>query len=90
MGTTIYSVLLQHRLDVARDLLRNSDLPAVEIARRAGFKTPQYMHVAFKRELATTPAAWRTQEAQDVQEAQETEQTPMGRIGRMGRMQAVA
>lgn len=60
MGTTIHSVLLQHRLDVARDLLRNSDLPAVEIARRSGFKTPQYMHVAFKRELATTPAAWRT------------------------------
>lgn len=82
MGTTIHSVLLQHRLDVARDLLRNSDLSAVEIARRAGFKTPQYMHFAFKRELATTPAAWRTQAAQYRQEAEQSE--------RMGHMQAVA
>jgi len=60
LGTTIHSILLKHRLDVARDLLCNSDLPSGEIAKRSGFKTPQYMHVAFKRELATTPAAWRT------------------------------
>jgi LacI family transcriptional regulator len=61
LSTTIHAVMLRHRLDVARELLRNSDLPSGEIARRAGFKTPQYMHVAFKRELDTTPAAWRTQ-----------------------------
>ena len=61
LGTTVHAVLLKHRLEVASDLLRNSDLPSVEIAKRSGFKTPQYMHVAFKRELATTPAAWRTQ-----------------------------
>jgi LacI family transcriptional regulator len=59
LGTTVHSVLLKHRLEVACDLLRNSDFSLVEIAKRSGFKTTQYMHVAFKRELATTPSEWR-------------------------------
>ena len=58
-GITVHSILLKHRLEVACDLLRNSDLTLVEISKRSGFNTTQYMHVAFKRELATTPSEWR-------------------------------
>lgn len=60
LGTTVHAEMLRHRLDTARHLLRATALPAAEVARRAGFTTPQYMHVAFKRELGTTPTAVRS------------------------------
>ena len=50
---------MQHRLEIAQQLLRDTNLPAAEVAKRAGFTTPQYMHSVFKRELGITPTAIR-------------------------------
>jgi len=59
LGSTVHSELLAHRLEVAQNLLRNTDLRAAEVAQQAGFTTLQYMYAVFKRELGITPADYR-------------------------------
>ncbi len=59
LGSTVHAALLQHRLETAQQLLRDTDLATVEVARRAGFTTLQYMYAVFKRELGLTPVACR-------------------------------
>jgi LacI family transcriptional regulator len=59
LGSTVHAALVRHRLDVAQQLLRDTDLHAAEVARQAGFTTLQYMYAVFKREIGTTPAVYR-------------------------------
>ena len=59
LGSTVHTELLAHRLEVAQNLLRNTDLRAGEVAQQAGFTTLQYMYAVFKRELGFTPAEYR-------------------------------
>lgn len=59
LGSTVHAALLAHRLELAQQLLRDTDLRAAEVAQRAGFTTLQYMYAVFKRELGITPAAYR-------------------------------
>ena len=59
LGSSVHRALMQHRLEIAQQLLRDTNLPAAEVAKRAGFTTPQYMHSVFKRELGITPTAIR-------------------------------
>jgi LacI family transcriptional regulator len=59
LGSTVHAELLIHRLDVAKELLRNTDLRAAEVANRAGFTSLQYLYTVFKRELGVTPAQFR-------------------------------
>jgi LacI family transcriptional regulator len=53
--------ILRTRLDRAQALLRETTLSAPEIAERCGFTHPEYLNVAFKRELRLTPGAFRRQ-----------------------------
>ena len=47
------------RVEAARRLLETTDCPLDEVAEAAGLGSVETLHRAFKRQLATTPAAYR-------------------------------
>jgi len=49
----------QIRLDAARRLLTEGELPIGEIARRCGFGTPETLRIAFQRQLKVAPQQFR-------------------------------
>lgn len=58
---TVHQALLEHKLEVARDLLTTSALPLNDIAVRCGFTSLQYMYTVFRREYDLTPTQFRAQ-----------------------------
>ena len=52
-------LLAAMRLEEAKRLLRTTDLPAVEIARRTGFCNPAYLTNAFRNATGLSPKKWR-------------------------------
>ncbi|MFA9429982.1 GlxA family transcriptional regulator [Egicoccus sp. AB-alg2] len=58
-GTTPFRWLLTQRLQRAQELLETSDLDVDHIAVRAGFGTSTNLREHFRRELRTTPSAYR-------------------------------
>lgn len=58
-GTTPLRWLLARRVQEARRLLEESDLPIDEVAWRAGFGTAASLRDHFRRATATTPTAYR-------------------------------
>ncbi len=58
-GEPPHKWLTQRRLDRAKELLRNSDLPIVEIAHRCGFTDQSHMTRVFVRSEKLPPGAWR-------------------------------
>ncbi|MFT3735826.1 MAG: substrate-binding domain-containing protein [Rhodocyclaceae bacterium] len=62
-GCSVHDEILRVRLDTAKQLLRAGKLSASEIAVRSGFRTLQYMHVVFKRELGCTPGEFQSGQA---------------------------
>lgn len=58
-GTTLGRWLLAERLRQARDLLENSPQSIDRVAERTGFGTAATLRHHFRRQLATTPAAYR-------------------------------
>ncbi len=55
--------LNQVRLDLARQLLRESDLPIKEVAARSGFQDHAYFHRVFRKMAKVTPLAYRIEQA---------------------------
>ncbi len=55
LGATPQTVYRRLRLNLARKLVTETDLPVAEIALRAGYETPAAMTRAFKAEFDTTP-----------------------------------
>ena len=47
------------RLDIARRLLRDTDLPVSDIAAKTGFATTKYFSAAFKDAFGMTPNEYR-------------------------------
>jgi AraC family transcriptional regulator len=58
-GLTPYRYLTQARIERAKTLLRESDLPLVAIADEAGFSDQSHMSKIFKRLTGWTPKAFR-------------------------------
>ena len=58
-GTTPFRWLLTQRLQRAQELLETTDLDIDRIARKAGFGTGTNLRDHFRRELATSPSAYR-------------------------------
>jgi AraC-like DNA-binding protein len=58
-GITFQGVLDEVRYDVARQLLRDTELPAARIAAAIGFAEPASFTHAFRRWSGVTPAQWR-------------------------------
>lgn len=61
LGRLPHEEILRTRLSRAQSLLRETALSAAEIAGRCGFTHPEYLNVAFKRELQQTPGEFRRQ-----------------------------
>lgn len=59
MGTTPMQYLTRWRMLLAANLLRHSNTPLTRIAENVGYQTDTAFIRAFRRELGTSPAAWR-------------------------------
>ena len=51
--------LTERRVELAKHLLRETNLPLVEVSARAGFKSQSHFTTLFRRFTGTTPKAWR-------------------------------
>ncbi len=65
LGRLPHEEILRTRLSRAQSLLRETGLSAAEIAGRCGFAHPEYLNVAFKRQLRQTPGSFRRQSRAD-------------------------
>ena len=61
LGHSIGTEILRQRLSHVKILLKNTDLPASLIAKKAGFCTPSHLNNIFKKMTGVTPRAWRLQ-----------------------------
>ena len=59
LGKTVHEFLLKYRLDMAKDVLKNSDLPISEVALSVGFGDVPHFIKTFKKEVGMTPFAYR-------------------------------
>lgn len=59
-GMTPYAYILRLRLEAAKDLLRNSQLPVEQIAAACGFGSYINLYKEFKKHEHCSPAKWRS------------------------------
>lgn len=59
LGRTPHAEILRLRIDRARQLLSETDLPLTAVADAAGFRHAEYLSVCFKREAGQTPREYR-------------------------------
>lgn len=59
-GETPAAWYRRHRLERARELLRQSDLSVQEVARRCGYPTSAHFIASFRAVVGMTPGRWRT------------------------------
>jgi LacI family transcriptional regulator len=58
-GRSIQEEIILTRLQRARELLADTDLPLVDVAERSGFKHQEYLGAVFKARSGKTPAQYR-------------------------------
>ncbi|MEM6680140.1 MAG: AraC family transcriptional regulator [Pseudomonadota bacterium] len=63
MGSGPRAYVLEHRMEAARLLLRDTHLSLAEVSQRVGYDAPEAFSRAFKREIGCAPAAWRNGQA---------------------------
>ncbi len=54
-GKTFMEVLIQTRMEKAKELLSNTDMKNYEIAEKVGFSDPHYFSISFKKIIGKTP-----------------------------------
>ncbi len=59
LGRTFTDLLTERRLDLAKRLLRETDLPIGQTARAAGFRDAHYFSALFKKHIGCSPTAYR-------------------------------
>ena len=59
IGISPHQYLINCRIENAKKLLWNTDIPICEVAEKVGFGCQQYLNKVFKRETDITPAAYR-------------------------------
>jgi LacI family transcriptional regulator len=59
LGRTPHDEIARVRLERVVQLLRETQLPLAEVARRSGFRNAEYLGTAFRREFGTSPNAYR-------------------------------
>lgn len=62
-GRSVQRWITERRMAEARRLLRGTDLTIESVAERVGYRQPSYFIKHFRRDHATTPAAWRRRAA---------------------------
>jgi len=60
VGRTILSEIQRVRLDHAKRMLRETDLPIPEIAESSGYNSVSYLTQVFRREVGVSPAKYRS------------------------------
>lgn len=58
-GVSTKDLILQYKLDKAKELLQQTDLSIMQIAERIGFSSEYYFHQFFKREEGSPPGVYR-------------------------------
>lgn len=58
-GTTVYNYMLREKMDYAKELLEETDLPIIDIAFKLGYENPSKFSSAFKRITLQTPSEYR-------------------------------
>ena len=58
-GSTPAAFVEELRVERARELLETTDLTVAAVAARVGLRTPETLHRAFQRRVATTPDRYR-------------------------------
>jgi len=61
IGQSPHQYVLTRRIERARELLRNTDLPVVDIALAVGFSSQSHLAHWFLRQVGVSPAAYRRQ-----------------------------
>src|SRR5687767_430823 len=59
-GLTPQQFLMRQRIERAKELLSNDDLPIVEVSLRSGFKNQSHFTSLFRKFTRLTPKTWRT------------------------------
>lgn len=59
MGENISAYILQKRIDMAKDLLIKTDMPAHDIAEKVGMRNLPYFYSIFKKDTGMTPKEFR-------------------------------
>jgi LacI family transcriptional regulator len=67
LGSTVHREIRKVRLENAKRLLAQTDLPVKVVAQKSGYATEQYLTALMRKETKTTPGAFR-REAQRVDE----------------------
>jgi AraC family transcriptional regulator len=63
IGQSPHKYVLSRRIERARELLRNTDLPIVEVALSSGFSSQSHLSNWFVRTVGISPAAYRREHA---------------------------
>lgn len=58
-GVSPIQYLIQHRIEIAKKLLENSNLPVSEIAYKVGYPNANYFNLIFKKIAGTSPGKYR-------------------------------
>lgn len=58
-GLTPQQYVMQQRIERAKHLLANADLPIVEVSLRSGFKNQSHFTTLFRKVTSLTPRSWR-------------------------------
>ena len=59
-GESIKEYLIRERMNLAKQLLRDSSIPIKEIAERTGYRNQHYFSFGFKEALGISPSQWRS------------------------------
>lgn len=70
VGMTVFDFVTQRRLEVARQLLQESDLQIRQIADRIGYLNPGDFTRAFRRQYGITPRSYRRGEVSEDEDAE--------------------
>jgi LacI family transcriptional regulator len=61
VGKTIHEAIQQIRLEHAKRMLRETDLPIAQVAEASGYNSTSYLTQVFGKEIGVTPAKYRSQ-----------------------------
>lgn len=64
-GRTYSDILTEKRMNLVKSLLRDTQLPVVEISEKAGYNVYSHFLNLFKRQTGLPPSAWRVQHIAD-------------------------
>ena len=72
MNETVVEYLTKLRVNRAKNLLRNTDMPIIEITHNIGMNSSQYFSQVFKKQVGMTPREYRNKGKQEIEKFRES------------------